>query len=143
MNKVLVPEYLDADQTLKSSNTDWYDEISQTGIAKSYDLAVSNGSERGNYVIFSWVIIDNEGVVKTTEFERISARMNGSYKYFDGKLVIGENFSFNRTNEVTDPGVLRSGTSRFAYNSSSYRGRKRLGRTSWRNERQTKSCSAY
>ncbi|OOG72664.1 TonB-dependent receptor [Flavobacterium sp. A45] len=105
LNNVLVPEYLDPQQTLKSSNTDWYKEISQTGIAKSYDLEVSNGSERGNY-LFSLGYYNNEGVVKTTEFERISARMNGSYKYFDGKLLIGENFSFNRTNEVTDPGVL-------------------------------------
>ncbi|PJJ08091.1 TonB-linked SusC/RagA family outer membrane protein [Flavobacterium sp. 1] len=105
LNKVLVPEYLDANQTMKSSNTDWYDEISQTGIASSYDLSVSNASDKGNYV-FSLGYYDNEGVVKTTDFERISARMNGSYKYFDGKLVIGENFSLNRTNEVTDPGVL-------------------------------------
>ena len=105
LNKVLVPEYLDANQTIKSANTNWYDEISQTGIANSYDLAVSNASEKGNYV-FSLGYYGNKGVVKTTDFERISARMNSSYKYFDDKLVIGENFSFNRTNEVTDPGVL-------------------------------------
>ena len=105
LNKVLVPEFLDAVQTLKSSNTDWSDAISQKGIAKSYDLAVSNGSEKGNYV-FSLGYYGNEGVVKTTDFQRISARMNSSYKYFDGKLLIGENFTFNRTNEVSDPGVL-------------------------------------
>jgi len=105
LNKVLVPEYLDAEQTMKSSNTDWYDEISQSGIASSYDLAVSNGSDKGNY-LFSLGYYGNEGIVKTTDFNRISARMNSSYKYFDGKLVIGENFTFNRTNEVTDPGVL-------------------------------------
>lgn len=105
LNNVLVPEYLDAEQTLKSSNTNWYDEIAQTGIATSYDLAVSNGSEKGNY-LFSLGYYDNEGIVKTTEFNRISARMNGSYKYFGGKLVIGENFTYNRTSEVQDPGVL-------------------------------------
>lgn len=105
LNKVLVPEYLDTNQTLKSANTNWYDEVSQTGIANSYDLSVSNASDKGNYV-FSLGYYGNQGVVKTTDFERITARMNGSYKYFDGKLVIGENFSFNRTNEVTDPGVL-------------------------------------
>lgn len=105
LNNVLVPEYLDAEQTLKSSNTDWYDEISQTGIAQSYDLSMSNGSERGSYV-FSLGYYDNEGIVKTTEFTRISARMNSSYKYFDGRLTVGENFTINRTNEVTDPGVL-------------------------------------
>ena len=105
LNKVLVPEFLDAEQTLKASNTDWYDEVSRTGIAQSYDLSVSNASEKGNY-FFSLGYYDNEGVVKTTDFNRISARMNGSYKYFGGKLVIGENFTFNRTSEVNDPGVL-------------------------------------
>lgn len=105
LNRVLVPEYLDTAQTIKASNTDWYDAISQTGVANSYDLSVSNASDKGNYV-FSLGYYGNDGVVKTTEFERISARMNSSYKYFEGKLVIGENFSMNRTNEVTDPGVL-------------------------------------
>ncbi len=105
LNKVLVPEYLDTNQTLKSSNTDWYDAISQKGVANSYDLSVSNASDKGNYV-FSLGYYGNKGVVKTTDFERISARMNSSYKYFGDKLVIGENFTLNRTNEVTDPGVL-------------------------------------
>ncbi|MFC3336867.1 hypothetical protein [Flavobacterium palustre] len=101
LNNVLVPEYSDANQTLKSANTNWYDEIAQTGIANSYDLSVSNASDKGSYV-FSLGYYGNQGVVKNTNFERITARMNSSYNYFDGKLVIGENFSFNRTNEVTD-----------------------------------------
>ncbi|WP_116787903.1 SusC/RagA family TonB-linked outer membrane protein [Flavobacterium psychrotrophum] len=105
LNNVLVPEYLDAAQTIKSSNTDWYDAISRTGIAQSYDLSVSNGSDKGSY-LFSLNYYNNEGIVRTTEFTRLSARMNSSYKYFDGRLTIGENFTMNRTKEVTDPGVL-------------------------------------
>ncbi len=105
LNKVLVPEYLDNAQTLKSSNTDWYDEISQTGIADSYDLAVSNGTEKGNY-LFSVNYYDNKGIVKTSEFKRVSGRMNSSYKLLNNNLTIGENFTINRTNEVTEPGVL-------------------------------------
>lgn len=105
LNKVLVPEYLDAAHTLKSSNTDWYDAISRTGVAQSYDLSVSNGTEKGNY-LFSLAYYDNKGIVKTTEYKRISARMNSSYKYFDNKLTIGENFTLNRNAEVSDPGVL-------------------------------------
>lgn len=105
LNKVLVPEYLDSAQTLKSSNTDWYDEISQTGVADSYDLAVSNGSEKGNY-LFSLDYYDNKGIVKTTEFKRVSGRMNSSYKLLNNNLTIGENLTINRTNEVTEPGVL-------------------------------------
>ncbi|MFP5438250.1 MAG: SusC/RagA family TonB-linked outer membrane protein [Bacteroidia bacterium] len=105
LNNVMVPEYLDAAQTLKASNTDWYDAISRTGIAQNYDLSVSNGSDKGSY-LFSLAYYNNEGIVKTTEFTRISARMNSSYKYFDGRLTIGENFTMTRTREVTDPGVL-------------------------------------
>ncbi|MES2484436.1 MAG: TonB-dependent receptor, partial [Bacteroidota bacterium] len=98
-------EYLDAAHTLKSANTDWYDQIARTGIAQSYDLSMSNGSDKGSY-LFSLNYYNNDGIVKTTEFKRVTARMNSSYKYFGGRLTVGENFTFARTNEVTDPGVL-------------------------------------
>lgn len=105
LNNVLVPEYLDEAQTLKSSNTDWYDAISRTGIAQSYDFSVSNGTDKGSY-LFSLAYYDNKGIVNTTQYKRISARMNSSYKYFGGALTIGENFTLNRNAEVSDPGVL-------------------------------------
>ena len=68
---------MDEEQTLRSSDTDWFDEISQTGLAQSYDLAVTNGTENGNYR-FSLGYYDNAGIVKTTQFNRISARMNSN-----------------------------------------------------------------
>ncbi|RAV29563.1 SusC/RagA family TonB-linked outer membrane protein [Sinomicrobium soli] len=105
LHNILIPEYLDGEKTLKSANTNWYDEISQQGIANSLDLSVSNGSEKGNYM-FSLGYYDNKGIIKTTEFKRLSARMNSSYNFLDGKLKIGENFTLNRTSEVQDPGVL-------------------------------------
>lgn len=105
LNNIIVPEFLDEEQTLRSSDTDWFDEISQTGLAQSYDLAVTNGTENGNYR-FSLGYYDNEGIVKTTEFNRISARMNSNYKFFDDRLEVGENFTFNKTQEIQNPGVL-------------------------------------
>lgn len=102
---VLVPEYLDDAQTLKASNTNWYDEISQVGQANSLDFNVSNGTDKGAY-LFSLGYYDNQGIVKNTSFNRLSARMNTSYNFWDGALKIGENFTLNRTHEVTDPGVL-------------------------------------
>lgn len=105
LNKVYVPEYLDAEQTIKASNTNWYDEISQLGKANSVNLSITNGSEKGSYM-FSLGYYDNVGIVKTTNFKRLSSRINSSYNFFDGKLKVGENFTINRTNEVSDPGVL-------------------------------------
>ncbi|MCB0433262.1 MAG: SusC/RagA family TonB-linked outer membrane protein, partial [Mangrovimonas sp.] len=102
---ISVPEFLDDEQTLKSADTDWYDEISQTGFATSYNLNVSNGTEKGNYLL-SLGYLDNEGIVKNSNFKRISARLNTGYKFFNNKLEIGENLTINRTEELQIPGVL-------------------------------------
>lgn len=99
LNKVLVPEFLDAAHTMRSSNTDWFDEISQMGVIQNYDVQLSNGTEHGNYLL-SLGYFDNKGVVKTTGFDRISARLNTDYKLFDGKLTVGQNLSLTKTREV-------------------------------------------
>ena len=111
LNKILVPKFLDANQTMKASDTDWFDEVSQTSVSQSYDLSVSNGTDKGSY-LFSLGYLDNQGIIKTTEFTRVSARMNSNYELADGKVVIGENFSFNQTNEVNIPGGVMDGAVR-------------------------------
>ncbi len=102
LTQVLFPEYLDAARTMKPANTDWFDEITRTGIAQSYNLSVSNGTEQGNY-FFSLGYYENDGLVKCTDFNRISARMNSEYKLMNNRVTIGENFTLNRTSEVTQP----------------------------------------
>ena len=102
---IYVPEYLDAAKTIKASNTNWYDEVSQTGIANSLDVSASSASDKGSY-FFSVGYYNNDGIVKLTNFKRLSARVNTSYNFFDGKLKIGENFTYNKTNELMDPGIL-------------------------------------
>ncbi len=99
LNKVLVPEYLDDEGTLRSSNTDWFDEITRMGVIQNVDMSLSNGNDQGNYY-FSLGYYDNEGIIKTTNFNRLSARINSDYKIFDGKVTIGENLSVTKTKEV-------------------------------------------
>lgn len=99
LNEVLVPEYLDNEGNLKSSNTDWFDEITRMGIIQNVDMSLSNGNDQGNYY-FSLGYYNNEGIIKTTEFNRLSARINSDYKIFDGKISVGENLSITTTNEV-------------------------------------------
>lgn len=100
LRKVLIPEYLDGAQTIKSANTDWFDEISETGVIQNYDVSISNGTENGSYLL-SLGYFDNQGVIKTNSFDRISARLNSDYKLFKSKLVVGQNLSFTKTNEVS------------------------------------------
>ena len=36
---------------LLPADTDWFDEVTRTGVAHSYNLSVSNGTEKGNYFL--------------------------------------------------------------------------------------------
>lgn len=97
-----VPMYLDSEKTMLTSDTDWFDAVSRNGLQQSYNLSLSNGTERGDY-FFSLGYLENEGVLDHTSFERFSARMNSSYELIDDILTIGENFTLNRTSEVQIP----------------------------------------
>jgi TonB-linked SusC/RagA family outer membrane protein len=103
LNSLYLPKYLDDAQTMYPGDTDWFDEVSRTGMIQSYNLSVSNGSEKGSYY-FSLGYFKNDGTIQYSNFDRISARINTDYKLFDGKLIIGENFTLNRTSEVQAPG---------------------------------------
>lgn len=105
LNKITLPDYLDAAQTMRTANTDWYKEITQNAVSQSYDVSVLRGTDKGN-TMFSLNYTNNDGIIKTTNFERYSARINSDTKLLNNKLVIGENLSLNKTKETTDPGVM-------------------------------------
>ena len=106
LNQISLPEYVDTTtKTMKTANTNWFDQISQLAYSQTYDVAISRGTDKGN-TMFSADYTDNKGIVKTTEFQRISVRLNSDYKLINDKLLIGENFTANTTQEVQDPGVL-------------------------------------
>ena len=103
LNRVTMSKYLDAAGTTPAADTDWYDETTRTGIIQNYNVSVSNGSQKGSSY-FSLGYYKNLGIIKTTDFERFSARMNSDYKLIGDKLTIGEHFTLNRTSEVAAPG---------------------------------------
>jgi len=104
LNDMQVPKYLvDGTKKMLTSDTDWFKAITQTGLAQSYNLSVSNGNDKGNS-FFSLGYYDNKGTVKQTYFKRISARMNSNYRLLNDMVTIGENFSVNRTGELQAPG---------------------------------------
>lgn len=81
-----------AAKTMRSSNTNWFDEISQTSVLQSYNLTVSNGNDKGNYLL-SLGYYDNKGIIKDTRDTKYNLRLNSQHNFFGGKLVIGETFS--------------------------------------------------
>ena len=49
-------KYLDSKNTMPVADTDWFDEITRTGVIQQYNLSVSNGSEKGSSFLFLWDI---------------------------------------------------------------------------------------
>ncbi len=103
LNNLTMSKYLDAAGTTPAADTDWFNQTARTGVIQQYNVAVSNGTEKGNSY-FSLGYYKNLGIIKTSDFERYSARMNSDYKLIGNVLTIGENFTLNRTSEVQAPG---------------------------------------
>jgi iron complex outermembrane receptor protein len=73
-------------------NTDWQDEIYRTGITQSYNLNFSGGSENSTYYA-SITQADWQGVMKGTEKERTTAKINLTHKTWDGRLKLAGSLS--------------------------------------------------
>src|SRR5690606_28677947 len=85
-------EWLNAEQTMRSADTDWFDEGTRAGLQVNHNLSISSGNENGNkYLGLNYY--ENQGTQIHSYFKRYSLRINSDYKLFDGKLVIGENLS--------------------------------------------------
>ena len=107
LNGITMNKYLDAAGTTPAANTDWFDITTRTGIIQQYNLSVSNGSERSSS-FFSLGYYKNDGIIKHSDFERFSGRLNTDYDIVktDSRSIvkIGEDFTVNRTDEVQAPG---------------------------------------
>jgi len=107
LNSITMNKYLDAAGTTPAADTDWFDQTTRKGIIHQYNLSLSNGSERGSS-FFSLGYYKNKGIIKSSDFERYSARINTDYKLLKigerNVITIGEHFTLNRTSEVSAPG---------------------------------------
>ena len=107
LNGITMSKYLDAAGTTPAADTDWFDETTRTGVIQQYNVSLSNGSERGSS-FFSLGYYKNKGIIKQSDFDRFSARVNSDYKLIKlgerNLITVGENLTVNRTSEVQAPG---------------------------------------
>ena len=80
-----------------TANTDWQKETFQTGFTKDYNIGVSGGTDKTNYMV-SMNYYDNVGTTKGSELTRYSFRVNTESKR--GIFTIGENLAIT-DNKVT------------------------------------------
>ena len=93
--------------------TDWYDEVTRTGVFQGYDINLSGGTDNLNYSI-SGGYFQQEGVILATQFERYNFRAKLDAKISD-RLRYGFNvapsYVLNQAGQ-TDPNV-QSGSAFF------------------------------
>lgn len=90
--------FINSKKTMRISNTDWLKEMARTGFSQNYDLSLAKATDNST-AMFSLGYKNNEGILKYTDFENISARMNTSFTPVKW-LTIGENMTVTYTNQV-------------------------------------------
>jgi iron complex outermembrane receptor protein len=104
-------EFLAAGGNDLGSDTDWRDEVTETGIAQVHNIAASGGSEDFTYRI-AGNFRDTDNILINTGFEQYNFRTNFSGRMFDDKLKIDANMAFTqRDSRIGYNEALRYATS--------------------------------
>ncbi|MDQ3392639.1 MAG: SusC/RagA family TonB-linked outer membrane protein, partial [Bacteroidota bacterium] len=81
-------------------NTDWQDELSQTGLSKNVNFSMS-GATNEKFSYFSSVgYQDQEGILKNSELKRYSGKLNMNQKAFNGRFNLDYNLTASRTENL-------------------------------------------
>lgn len=100
------PRYTDEQVAAFGSGTNWMDEVLRNGSIWNNQLTVSGGNSQSRYAVIG-NYMDNQGIVRNTDFKRYGLRLNLDNDLFDGKATLSNSWSFARTtgnNVPTDRG---------------------------------------
>jgi TonB-linked SusC/RagA family outer membrane protein len=94
-----IPQYLDPNGLQTTANTSWVDEITNDTFSNNTDFGYRKGTENLSlYTQLSYS--EDNGIQRYTGYDRFNARINASYKLFNERVTIGENFLYSQFNEV-------------------------------------------
>jgi len=82
--------YIDPALTQRVSNTNWFKAVTEDSKITESTISLSNSTEDSRF--YSSVgYYDAHGVVKDSQFRRLSFRINADHTFFDGKLIVSDN----------------------------------------------------
>lgn len=94
-----LPTYLDANNNLRVSDTDWIDVILNNSLSTRSDFSYSTA--RNNWKLFTSLgYASDNGIMEHTYFRRANFRLNSSIDLLDDRLTIGQNLTVVNFNEV-------------------------------------------
>lgn len=95
--------------TLGTANTDWQDEIFRTAVSTDHHVSINGGFKNLPYRI-SLGYSNNNGIIKTSNFERITASVNLAPSFFDDHLKFNVTAKYmNGKNRYADSGAAIGG----------------------------------
>jgi len=80
-------------------NTDWQDELTQTGVTTNANLSLSGGADKFSYFA-SVGLQDQDGILKNSNLKRYSGKLNMTQKALSDKLNIEYNLTASRTENL-------------------------------------------
>lgn len=94
LDDLSMTDFLDPGHKVATANTNWLDEILQTGIRTNHQVSVSSGNDKSRS-FFSLGYYNSQGTQIYTSFTKYSLRANNEYNLIKNRLKIGENFTLN------------------------------------------------
>ncbi len=86
------------------NNTNWDDEVYQTGITHSYNINVNGGDDKALYY-FSLGYTGNKGIVNSTDLQRLNTRTNADF-FLNENIKLGMNVGYTTIDRtLLDDGI--------------------------------------
>lgn len=98
---------------LGSASTDWREAVQRDATGQEHTLAIAGASDQMNYRL-SLGYLDQDGVVRGTTTERISAALTYNHTLFDDRLNLSANLRGARTDDRFTPGGVLGAASAMA-----------------------------
>ncbi len=96
---VTVKPFVGGDQNTPAGNTDWQDVMYKTGIVTKNDLTASYGNKNSSVEI-NIGQLKNTGMLRFTNYERLSGSINALTRAFNDKVRFGINLRVANSNET-------------------------------------------
>ncbi|MCU7617026.1 SusC/RagA family TonB-linked outer membrane protein [Chryseobacterium sp. PBS4-4] len=82
-------------------NTDWFDEITRTGIYNQHNVSLSGSSDKAKYFL-SLNNYDEKSILKGSDYNRATVRTNNEFRIAKG-IIVSQNLSVAFTNTTPKP----------------------------------------
>ncbi len=98
LNGVTLKPFVGGDSNTIAGNTDWQDVMYKTGIVTNNNLTASVGNKNSSVEI-NIGYLKNTGMLRFTNYDRLSGSINALTKSFNNKVLLGVNLRIANSNE--------------------------------------------